>query len=87
MSDALHQMPLAALAKQLAARELSAVELAQHFLGRIERHRGLNAFLDIRPEVTLAQAREADARRDETCRRADLSGVACGDCPVVKPHE
>ena len=63
MSDALHQMPLAALAKQLAARELSAVELAQHFLGRIERHRGLNAFLDIRPEVTLAQAREADARR------------------------
>ena len=56
MSDVLHQMPLAGLAKRLAAREVSAVELARHFLDRIERHRGLNAFLDIRPEATLAQA-------------------------------
>ena len=62
MAD-LHEASVAALAKRLASRELSAVELAQHFLDRIERHRGLNAFLDVRPEVTLAQAREADARR------------------------
>jgi len=59
----LHQASLAELAKRLAARELSAVELAQHFLARIDRHRALNCFLDVRPEVTLAQAREADARR------------------------
>ncbi len=63
MSDALHQMALAELARRLAAREVSAVELARHFLERIERHRALNAFLDIRPEVTLAQAHAADARR------------------------
>lgn len=63
MSDALHQMALAQLARRLAAREVSAVELARHFLERIERHRALNAFLDIRPEVTLAQAHAADVRR------------------------
>jgi aspartyl-tRNA(Asn)/glutamyl-tRNA(Gln) amidotransferase subunit A len=32
-------------------------------LALIERHRGLNAFLDVRPEVTLAQAQAADTRR------------------------
>ncbi|MCX7199593.1 MAG: Asp-tRNA(Asn)/Glu-tRNA(Gln) amidotransferase subunit GatA [Proteobacteria bacterium] len=59
----MHQMALAELARRLAAREVSAVELARHFLERIERHRALNAFLDIRPEVTLAQAHAADVRR------------------------
>jgi aspartyl-tRNA(Asn)/glutamyl-tRNA(Gln) amidotransferase subunit A len=42
---------------------VSAVELANVFLARIERYRGLNAFLDVRPELTLQQARAADARR------------------------
>jgi aspartyl-tRNA(Asn)/glutamyl-tRNA(Gln) amidotransferase subunit A len=54
---------LAQLGGLLARREVSAVELAGHFLERIDRHRALNAFLDVRPEVTLAQARQADARR------------------------
>ncbi|HEX4985864.1 MAG TPA: Asp-tRNA(Asn)/Glu-tRNA(Gln) amidotransferase subunit GatA [Burkholderiales bacterium] len=53
---------VAELGRALAARQVSAVELAQLYLGRIERHRKLNAFLDVRPEVTLAQARAADAR-------------------------
>ncbi len=73
MSDVLHQLSLAALARLLAARDVSAVDLARHFLDRIERHRGLNAFLDVRPEVTLAQARAADARR-----AAGESGVLLG---------
>ncbi|MBC7779405.1 MAG: Asp-tRNA(Asn)/Glu-tRNA(Gln) amidotransferase GatCAB subunit A, partial [Proteobacteria bacterium] len=59
----MHHDSLAVLAQRLAARECSAVELAQHYLDRIARHEGLNAFLDVRPDVTLAQAREADARR------------------------
>jgi aspartyl-tRNA(Asn)/glutamyl-tRNA(Gln) amidotransferase subunit A len=63
MSDALHQLPLAELARRLAARDLSAVDLARHFLARIERHGDLNAFLDVRPDVTLAQAQRADDRR------------------------
>jgi aspartyl-tRNA(Asn)/glutamyl-tRNA(Gln) amidotransferase subunit A len=54
---------VAELGRLLARREVSAVELAKLQLARIEQHRSLNAFLDIRPEVTLAHARAADARR------------------------
>lgn len=50
------------LSALLQAKEVSAVELAQHFLNRIEKHAHLNAFLDVRPEETLAQARAADER-------------------------
>jgi len=53
---------VAELGRALIARDVSAVELAQLFLERIESHKDLNAFLDVRPEVTLAQARAADAR-------------------------
>ena len=53
---------VAELGRALSAGSVSAVELAQAYLDRIERHKNLNAFLDVRPEVTLAQARAADAR-------------------------
>ncbi|MFM2400235.1 MAG: hypothetical protein RL341_2392 [Pseudomonadota bacterium] len=53
---------IAALSAQLAAKQVSAVELAQQALAGIESHKRLNAFLDVQPELTLAQAREADAR-------------------------
>lgn len=53
---------VASLSRALQAREVSAVELAEHYLGRIDAHRGLNAFLNVRPEVTLEEARAADAR-------------------------
>ncbi|HEV8645062.1 MAG TPA: Asp-tRNA(Asn)/Glu-tRNA(Gln) amidotransferase subunit GatA [Burkholderiales bacterium] len=53
---------VAELGRALIAGEVSAVELARLFLERIDTHRNLNAFLDVRPEVTLAQARAADAR-------------------------
>jgi aspartyl-tRNA(Asn)/glutamyl-tRNA(Gln) amidotransferase subunit A len=56
------EQTVAELARALASRKVSAVELAQLYLQRIERHRDLNAFLDVRPDVTLAQARAADAR-------------------------
>lgn len=49
------------LSRALAAREVSAEELAREYLKRIEAHRDLNCFLDIRPEETLAEARAADA--------------------------
>jgi aspartyl-tRNA(Asn)/glutamyl-tRNA(Gln) amidotransferase subunit A len=53
---------VAELGRALSAKQVSAVELAKLYLDRIERHKDLNAFLDVRPEVTLAQARAADAR-------------------------
>ena len=51
------------LADALAARTVSAEELARTYLARIEQAGALNAFTHVDAERTLAQAREADARR------------------------
>ncbi|MGH8831290.1 MAG: Asp-tRNA(Asn)/Glu-tRNA(Gln) amidotransferase subunit GatA [Polaromonas sp.] len=58
----LHDLGVAQLAAKLAAREVSSVELTQHFLARIQQHDNLGAFLATNAEVSLAQARAADAR-------------------------
>ena len=60
--SALHDLTVAALADRLRAREVSAVELAQHFLARAAGHAGLGAFLATDEAATLAQARAADSR-------------------------
>ncbi|QGZ60282.1 Asp-tRNA(Asn)/Glu-tRNA(Gln) amidotransferase subunit GatA [Paraburkholderia acidisoli] len=57
----MHDKSLTELRAALAAKEYSAVELAQHYLSRIEAHKDLNAFVDVNPELTLAQAKSADA--------------------------
>jgi aspartyl-tRNA(Asn)/glutamyl-tRNA(Gln) amidotransferase subunit A len=62
MSIDLGQATLADLSRLLAARVVSSVELARAYLARMETQRALNAFLDVRPEVTLAQAAAADER-------------------------
>ncbi len=62
ISTDLHDLTVAQLAKALAARQVSALEAAQHFLARGRAHSELGAFLDTQEDVTLAQARAADAR-------------------------
>ncbi len=62
MSGALHELTVAALAAKLQKKEVSAVEAAQHFLSRGSQHESLGAYLDVREDVTLAQAQAADAR-------------------------
>jgi len=57
----LHTLPVGELREKLDSGALSAVELAQSFLARIESST-LNAFIDVRPDLTLAQASAADAR-------------------------
>ncbi|CAN7539152.1 Asp-tRNA(Asn)/Glu-tRNA(Gln) amidotransferase subunit GatA [Trinickia sp. LjRoot230] len=58
----MHAKSLTELASALAAKQISAVELAQLYLARIEAARALNAFIEVAPERTLEAARAADAR-------------------------
>ncbi|CAN7394493.1 Asp-tRNA(Asn)/Glu-tRNA(Gln) amidotransferase subunit GatA [Polaromonas sp. LjRoot131] len=60
-NTALHDLGVAQLAAKLAAREVSSVEATQHFLTRIQ-NENLGAFLATDTDVSLAQARAADAR-------------------------
>jgi aspartyl-tRNA(Asn)/glutamyl-tRNA(Gln) amidotransferase subunit A len=60
--SSLHDLSVAELAAVLKNREVSAVEAAQHFLARARASESLGAFLALNDEVTLAQARAADAR-------------------------
>jgi aspartyl-tRNA(Asn)/glutamyl-tRNA(Gln) amidotransferase subunit A len=51
------------LGQALAEKRISAVELSQLYLDRIQQHNAqLNAYITTDPERTLAQARAADAR-------------------------
>src|SRR5580698_1873816 len=58
----MHEKSLTELRAALDAKECSAVELAQLYLKRIDEARGLNAFLHVDADLTLAQAKAADAR-------------------------
>ena len=55
-----HQTPVALLAKALAAKEVSSVELTQYFLSRIEVGKHWNAYLDVSTHLSLDQASKAD---------------------------
>ena len=59
----LHTLSIGELARRLAAKEISSVELAQHFLERIDRlNPSLNAVITPTPAEALAAARAADLR-------------------------
>ena len=62
LSPDLHDLGVAALAAKLKTREVSAEEVAKHFLKRAGNHQHLGAFVAVDEDITLAQARAADAR-------------------------
>ena len=58
----MHTLSLKQLREKLDAREISSVELTQHFLDRIEKlDPELNSFITVTPEVALEMAKMADA--------------------------
>lgn len=57
----MHTKTLTQLSAMLQSKQVSATELAQHFLSRIQGS-DLNAFLHVDPALTLEQAAAADAR-------------------------
>ncbi len=50
------------LSALLKAKKVSSVELTRAFLERINKYKGLNAFISVDPDRSLAQAQAADAR-------------------------
>ncbi len=59
--NALQKMGVAELARALAARQLSSVEVTRALLAAIDRHRDLGAFLAVDAERAMAAAQAADA--------------------------
>ena len=57
----MHTLTLTELSTQLKNKKISALELAQLYLDRIASSQ-LNAFIDVRPELTLTHAKQADDR-------------------------
>ena len=58
----LHDLSVHDLAQLLQRKHVSATELASHFLQRGHAHQALGAYVAMDDEVTLSQARAADAR-------------------------
>ncbi|MDT4288878.1 Asp-tRNA(Asn)/Glu-tRNA(Gln) amidotransferase subunit GatA [Methylomonas sp. MO1] len=56
----MHKKTLSELAAGLRSKEFSSVELAQHFLDRINQHQDLNAFITVSADSALQQAQAAD---------------------------
>jgi len=77
---------LVELSRLLAQRQVSALELAQDALRRAEQHQDLNAYLDLRPEVTLAQARAADVRIAQG-QATPLTGIPVAHKDIFVTHD
>ncbi len=62
ISSNLHDLTVAQLAAKLRAKDVSAVEVTQHFLARSHAADNLGAYLAFNDEFSLSQAKAADAR-------------------------
>jgi aspartyl-tRNA(Asn)/glutamyl-tRNA(Gln) amidotransferase subunit A len=62
LTSELHTLSLAQTARMLQQKQVSATELAQHYLQRANEHADLGAFIHRDEAVTLAQAQAADQR-------------------------
>ena len=78
MSAALHDLGVAGLARALAGKQVSSVEVTQHLLGRIAAQPALGAFLQVDADGAAAAAQAADARR-AAGDAAPLLGVPIAD--------
>ncbi len=66
---------IAELAPAIRTRAVSPVELVETLLARMERFRGLNAFITVTAEPALAQAREAEREIGRGEYRGPLHGI------------
>jgi len=71
------ELTLAQLRDGLRAKKFSAVEVADAYIGAVEKARDLNAFIVETPDLAREQAKAADARLAKSEGR-DLEGVPLG---------
>jgi aspartyl-tRNA(Asn)/glutamyl-tRNA(Gln) amidotransferase subunit A len=77
---------LTELARLLDTKQISSVELTRSLLDRIERlNPALNAFITVRAETSLAQARAADARRTRG-EAQPLTGIPVAQKDIFCAH-
>jgi aspartyl-tRNA(Asn)/glutamyl-tRNA(Gln) amidotransferase subunit A len=74
---ALTDLTLTEAREALLKKKCSAVELTQAFISRMEKYRGLNAYITETPEIALNQAKESDKRIAEN-KAASLEGLPLG---------
>jgi aspartyl-tRNA(Asn)/glutamyl-tRNA(Gln) amidotransferase subunit A len=75
-ADDVAHLSIRKLSQRLAARELSAVELTQRYLQRIDEHNAeFNAFITVDPDYSLAQARAADRLLASGDQHHPLTGI------------
>ncbi|MBT6278324.1 MAG: amidase, partial [Chromatiales bacterium] len=79
MTDELHYLSIAEIARRIEAHTLSPVELVNDLLARIDSlNPALNAFLEVTAELALEQAQAAEAEIMRLGPRGPLHGVPFG---------
>ncbi len=71
----MHYKTITELARDLAAKKISSVELTEYFLGRIKQFdKNLNSFITVTEEHALQDAKRADAAREKN-QAGPLTGI------------
>lgn len=72
------------LHQQLTSKQISAVELTEQYLQRIEKLDGqIRAFLTVTPELALEQAREVDKKIADNQEIPLLAGIPCAVKDII----
>jgi Asp-tRNA(Asn)/Glu-tRNA(Gln) amidotransferase A subunit family amidase len=87
-TDELTSASACEIAHRVASKDISALEVAEAALSRAEAHQHLNAFITLRPERVLEEARALDARIAKGEALGTLAGVpvAVKDLMSVRGH-
>jgi aspartyl-tRNA(Asn)/glutamyl-tRNA(Gln) amidotransferase subunit A len=68
-------LPISELSELVQTGAVSALELTERCLARIQARARLNAFISVRPELALQAARDVDAKRGRGERLGSLAGI------------
>ena len=71
----LSELSASELTERMRRGDLSAESYAQHVLAQCEAHKDLNAFINLKPDQVLSDARQADLRRREGAPLGPLHGL------------